>query len=93
MLSTENECRRALAVLENSVLLTYSEYLSYISSVKLGLSLGFFRFENPQAIDVLTITARPPNLTDRAGRALGEEEREHYRAEFVKKSLIKIKGE
>ena len=92
LLTTENICRRALAVLENSVLLSYSEYLQYISSVKLGLSLGFFRFENPQAIDDLTITARPANLSERAGRTLSERESERYRAEFVKKSMIKIKG-
>lgn len=92
LLSTENECRRALAVLENSVLLGYGEYLNYISGVKLGISLGFFRFENPQAIDDLTIAVRPAILAEREGRTLGEEERDRCRAEFVKRSLVKIKG-
>lgn len=92
MLSTENKCRRALAVLENSVLLGYSEYLEYVSSVKLGLSLGFFRFENPQALDDLTITSRPANLCERCGKELSGQRLDGYRAEFVRNSLKKIRG-
>lgn len=92
MLETENKCRRALGILENSVLLSYGEFLEYISHVKLGVSLGFFDFENPQAIDDLTITARPANLCVRYGRQLSEQERDYYRADFVKNSIAKIRG-
>ena len=92
MLVTENKCRRALGILENSVLLSYGEFLEYISDVKLGVSLGFFDFENPQAIDDLTITARPANLCARYARQLSERERDYYRADFVKNSIAKIRG-
>lgn len=93
MLETENKCRRALGILENSVLLGYGEYLGYVSSVKLGISLGFFRFENPQAIDDMTITARPANLCVRYGKEMSEQERDYYRADFVRHSLKKIRGD
>lgn len=92
LLVTENQCRRALGLLENSVLLTYDEFLYSISRVRLGLSLGFLDFENPQAIDDLTVYARPANLCERYERDLSSQERDYYRADFVKNSFKKIKG-
>ena len=92
LLNTENQCRRALGLLENSVLLSYGEFLENISMVRLGVSLGFFNFENPQAIDDLIVDARPANLCDRYKRDLSPQERDYYRADFVKNSFKKIKG-
>jgi len=92
LLTTENKCRRALGVLENSVLLGYDEFLEYISQVRLGVSLGFFEFENPEAIDDLIITARPANLCERYEKEMSATERDYYRADFVKNSIKKIRG-
>lgn len=92
LLATENECRRALGILENSVLLSYGEFLGFVSRVKLGISLGFFEFSNPEAVDDLIFAARPANLSERYKKEMSAQERDYYRADFVKNSIKKIRG-
>lgn len=92
LLETENRCARAFGALEHSVLLGYNEFLEFIANVKLGVTLGFFEFDNPQAIDDLIVTVRPANLLLKYNREMSSQERDYYRAEFVRESLKKIRG-
>ena len=89
---TEDECFRALGILSTARILDYKEFLSLAAKVKLGISLKFFDFENPEAIDDLMVAVRPMNLCYRYGIDLTQAERDRLRAEFTRESIIKIVG-
>ncbi|MBE5756707.1 MAG: ATP--guanido phosphotransferase [Clostridiales bacterium] len=90
-LETLDRCKRAYGILTNSALLSYSEFLSLMASVKLGANLGFLKFKNVEALDDIIINARPMILCSEYGKELSPVERDIYRAEVVNMKLQKIK--
>ncbi|MBR2614215.1 MAG: protein arginine kinase [Clostridia bacterium] len=90
-LETLDRCKRAYGILTNSALLSYSEFLELMASVKLGANLGFLKFKNVEALDDIIINARPMILCSEYGKELSPVERDVYRAEVVNIKLQKIK--
>ena len=90
-LETLDRCKRAYGILTNSALLSYSEFLELMASVKLGANLGFLKFKNVEALDDRIINARPMILCSEYGKELSPVERDVYRAEVVNIKLQKIK--
>lgn len=90
-LSTMDKAHKSFGILTNSVLLSYSEFMSHIARVKLGAMLGMIEIKDLFAIDDLIIQVRPANLCEIHGRRLSSVNRDLFRAEIVGKKLLKIK--
>ena len=86
-----DRAKKAYGILTNAVLLSYKEYLSLIAEVKLGAILGMINISDTAALDELTVAVRPANLCMRYERALGDVDRDMFRAELVGKKLVKLK--
>lgn len=81
---------RAYGVLMNATLLSTGELLELVSYVKLGQSLGLLKVQGD--LDELIISAQPANLTKMAGKKMSAQERDEYRAKYVRKALTSIIG-
>ena len=74
------------------VVLSYSEFLTHISRVKLGAMLGMIEIANISDIDDLIIKVRPASLCETHGKKLSKQSRDLFRAEIVGTALSKMKG-
>lgn len=81
---------RAYGVLSNARLLSSQELLQYASIVKLGASLGIIKL-NTDIYDLI-IEAQPANLIKVKGKSLTPEERDVFRADFVRNAMTKLVG-
>lgn len=81
---------RAYGVLSNARLLSSQELLQYASIIKLGASLGIIQLKTD--IYDLIIEAQPANLIKLKGKPLNPEERDVFRADFVRKAMTKLVG-
>lgn len=90
-LGVMDSAKKSFGVLTNAVMLSYSEFLTHISNVKLGAMLGMINVSNVYDIDDLIITARPANICEHYGKRLSSINRDLYRAELVGAKLLKIK--
>lgn len=86
-----DSAKKSFGVLTNAVMLSYSEFLTHISNVKLGAMLGMINVADIYDIDDLIITARPANICEHYGKRLSSINRDLYRAELVGAKLLKIK--
>lgn len=92
-LQTMDRVKRAFGLLTNAMLLSYDEFLKEIASIRLGAMWGHIDIADIGGIDDLTIKVRPANLCLAYNREhLTEIEDKKYRAEQVKKILLKLKG-
>jgi len=90
-LKTMDKAKKSFGVLTNAVMLSYGEFLSHVSNVKLGAMMGLINLSNLSAIDDLIIKTRPANVCEQYGRKLSALNRDLFRAEIVGKTLLKIK--
>lgn len=81
---------RAYGILSNARLLSSQELLQYASIIKLGASLGIIQLKTD--IYDLIIEAQPANLIKLKGKALNPDERDVFRADFVRKAMTKLVG-
>ena len=86
----ENRCLTAYKQLKTLTAIDYKGFLRLITDLKLGVILGYFNFENPQAIDDLAVNVRPMTLCYKYGRDLTEKERAILRADTVRKAMSVI---
>ena len=82
-----DKCFRSKGILENAVRLSYEEFIELIANVKLGVSVGIIKCENPYYIDDLSVAARSATLALTVGGAIDEAA---ARAKFVKENLKKL---
>lgn len=90
-LFTMDKVRKAYGILTNAVLLSYDEFLSLISEVKLGAMLGMINITDIEKLDDLIVSVRPANLCAQYNRKLSATDRDLFRAEFVAAKLAKIR--
>ena len=90
-LKTMDRAKKAYGILTNAVMLTYSEFMTHVASVKLGAMLGLISISDTEAIDDLIIRARPANICEQYGRRLSAVDRDLFRAEIVGQRLSKLK--
>lgn len=86
----EDRVMRAYGVLSNAKLLSSQELLQYASIIKLGASLGIIDLKTD--IYDLIIEAQPANLIKLKGKPLSADERDVFRADFVRKAMTKLVG-
>lgn len=77
---------RAYGALTNCIRLDSREFMKLMTEVKLGVVCGILD-GNLQQLDSLLVDMRPANLNRLNGSALGPEDRNFYRAEYVGKAL------
>lgn len=90
-LDTMDKAKKAFGVLTNAVVLSYQEFLEYISRVKIGAMLGVINISDVEKIDDLIVSVRPHSLSERYGRPLSQLDRDLFRAEIVGSTLLKLK--
>ncbi len=90
-LKTMDRAQKSFGVLTNAVLLSYSEFLSHLSMVKLGAMLGLIGINEIESLDDLIVKARPANICEAYGKQLSAVDRDLYRAEIVGQKLMKLK--
>lgn len=90
-LDTMDKARKAFGVLTNAVVLSYQEFLEYISRVKIGAMLGVINISDIEKLDDLIVSVRPHSLSERYGRPLSPLDRDLFRAEIVQSTLLKLK--
>ena len=89
-LEITDRARRAYGILSNAVVLTYSEFLEYVSMFKLGAMLGIIEVGDINVLDDLQVNVRPANLCEMHNRELTETEMDFYRADLVRKTVKEI---
>lgn len=82
---------RALGILQNSRILPSKEALDLLSMIRLGLAMGLLQLDRAHEIEQLMVDARPAHLQKIAGKALSPEDRDIFRAEWVRSKLADLR--
>ncbi len=90
-LIVEDHVARAFGILSNARMVTSSEALNLLSTLRLGLDLGMIDEFSRRDVDMLFIAIQPAHLQKFEGTDLGAEERDAVRAgmlrDFMKNAL------
>lgn len=86
-LQVEDKILRALGALKYSRLLGSQELIGLLSAVRFGHTLGMRNVPSIPVLNDLLLRGQPAHLQRMAGREMGSEERNAYRAESVQKAL------
>jgi len=78
---------RAYGVLLHAYSISGGESLEYLAALRLGCLLGMFRSLTVDAIENLMLRTRPGHLQLRVGREMDENERDEFRASFIREAL------
>jgi Arginine kinase len=78
---------RSYGVINYAYLIDSKEFLKLYSDIRLGIAMGFINDINYETLDELMINVLPANLIRSSGKELNENERDLYRAEYIKKQL------
>ena len=87
----ENECSLSLAVLENSVLLSYKDFTEHFAKAKLGCNLGYFDIKDEELLDGLTEEVKEANVKLKY-LPKNAEEGDYLRAKTVRENIKNIIG-
>ncbi|NLM50744.1 MAG: protein arginine kinase [Clostridiaceae bacterium] len=83
----KDRCMRALGILQNAYVLSSSEFIQLASDVRNGIDLGIIKDIDPGALNELLVLTRPANIKKIAKRNLSADERDIFRAQFVRERL------
>lgn len=83
----EDRVFRALGLLQNARLLSGKEFMSLISSVRMGVCLNVIKEIDLNCISNLMVDAQAAALVGREGRDLDAAERDSRRATLVRETL------
>lgn len=87
----EDTCMRALGILSNARILSSEELIKLVSRIKLGISLGIIKTEKINPVRLL-VEAQPYMLMRKFG-TMSADERDIYRANFVRQELAQKESE
>lgn len=82
---------RAYGVLKNSRVLASKEALDLLAMVRLGLALDLLEWDTSHQVEQLMVDVKPAHLQKCAGRNLSADERDIFRAEWVRSKLAELK--
>ncbi len=82
---------RAMGVLKHAWVLPSKEALDLLSMVRLGLALDLLELEQADEVEHLMVEVRPAHLQRLAGKELGAEDRDRFRAEWVRSKLADLR--
>lgn len=84
---TEDKIWRAYGTLRYARSLSFDEMMSYLSSVRLGMSLKLLPGPRVYTLNKMMIFTQPAHLDQAAGRDLSPEESDAHRASYVRRIL------
>lgn len=80
----EDRIFRAYSILTSARKLNSKETLELLSPVRLGIRTGLLKDASLSAINEVFLCSRPAHLQKKAGREMGERERDIFRAQFIR---------
>ncbi|MCA9432678.1 MAG: ATP--guanido phosphotransferase, partial [Candidatus Omnitrophica bacterium] len=80
----EDRVFRAYSILTSARKLNSKETLELLSPVRLGIRTGLLKDASLNAINEVFLCSRPAHLQKKAGREMGERERDIFRAQFIR---------
>jgi protein arginine kinase len=83
----EDKVFRSYGLLTNARLLSADEFMSLISDVRLGITLGIIKNKGLEVVNALLCDAQPATLMTTAGRNLDASARDQLRAQTVREKL------
>jgi len=83
----EDRVWRAWGILQNARMISSEEALHLLSQLRLGFNLGLITGISTSLINRLFIMTRPAHLQKLAGRALEAQERDAFRADYIRRCL------
>lgn len=86
-LKTEDAVYRALGLLRHARSLSYEEFMQNISLVRLGAAMGWDMGLDFSAFNQITLLMQPGHLQAAAGKELGPEARDAFRAGYLRRKL------
>lgn len=86
-IKAEDICRRAYGILTNCRLLSSDEMMKLLSAIKLGIGMGILDIK---ADPVKLIIEGQPHMLMRRYGAMCAEERDVYRADYIREQLTKV---
>lgn len=86
-LELEDRVWRSFGILKNCRVLSSKEALERLSDLRLGIETGLFEALDFYQVDDLLFRIQPAFLQETAGRELSPDERDSYRAEWVRDKL------
>ena len=89
----QDQCGRAYGILTNASLLSSQELASLLVDVKLGCYYGILKLDEYEKLEDIEVTMRPAHINMMAREELSSEERDFFRAEFVRKTLRRMGGD
>ncbi len=86
-LQLTNAISRAYGCLRYSRLMESKEAHNHLSMIRMGADLGIFPTQSSTFLDDLVLRIQPAHLQKQCGRPLGPEERDAYRAQFLREMI------
>lgn len=86
-LELEDRVWRSYGILKNSRILTTREAFDRFSDLRLGIETGIFGTLDMKQVDALLFRIQPAFLQETAGRELMMDERDSYRAQWIRGKL------
>ena len=91
-LEFEDRIFRSLGILNYSRLISSTEAMAHLSNVKLGCDMGIIKNMNSKDIVKLMMEIQPASIQSENPKEMLKEERDMYRAEKLRKSLLSLEG-
>lgn len=85
----EDKVWRAFAALKYARIMSSSEAIEHLSSLRLGRNLGIINSPSYQSMNEMLIMLRPAHLQKKAHQELSSKERDRYRAEQLRQWIDK----
>ncbi len=82
---------RALGILQHAWILSSKEALDLLAIIRLGLSLDLLELNQAHEVEQLMVEVRPAHLQKLAVKELSAEQRDIFRAEWVRSKLAELK--
>lgn len=87
-LKTEDAVYRALGLLRHARTLSYEEFMQNISLVRMGAAMGWNMGLDFSTFNQVTLLMQPGHVQAAAGKELGPEARDAFRAEYLRSKLV-----
>jgi len=88
----EDKTYRSLAILQSARLLSFKEAANHFSALRLGLAYGFILDYSVKTLNELLFYSQPVHIQKLIGKDLTPDERDKYRASYVKAKLSSVKN-
>ena len=86
----QDKIMRSLGLLKTAVIISFEEFMAYVSNIRLGVAMGYINDLSMDKINGLIISQGAGNIMLLKGKSLVSEKRDILRAENIRNALINI---